>query len=438
MNLAQALRLTSSPCLALVGAGGKTTALFQLAGELAGPVILTASSHLALSQTMRADQHLVAATPADLASLEDGLQSGVTLVTGPLEGDRTTAISSGLQSWLHAFCEERALPLLIEADGARQKALKAPAEHEPPLPPFVETVVVTAGLSALGQPLTEQWVHRLEIYARLSGLAPGQPITTQAIASVLIHPEGGLKNIPPRARKVALLNQADTAEIQAQAKSLAERLWPAFDAILIASLLQKTIQAVIEPAAGIVLAAGESRRFGETKQLLEYHGQPFVRAATLAALEAGLSPVVVVTGAQAEAVEAAVRDLPVKIVRNPAWQSGQSASIKAGIAALPASAGSAIFLLSDQPQVGTGVLRALVERHAADLPAIVAPLVMDRRANPVLFDRAAFADLSRLTGDVGGRALFGKFPVTYLPWQDESLLIDVDTREDLSKLEHGG
>jgi molybdenum cofactor cytidylyltransferase len=81
------------------------------------------------------------------------------------------------------------------------------------------------------------------------------------------------------------------------------------------------------------------------------------------------------------------------------------------------------------------VLRALVERHSLDLSLIVAPQVQGQRSNPVLFDRLTFPDLLALTGDVGGRAIFSKHPVTTLPWYDESLLLDVDTPEDYERLE---
>ena len=76
-----------------------------------------------------------------------------------------------------------------------------------------------------------------------------------------------------------------------------------------------------------------------------------------------------------------------------------------------------------------------MERHAVDLPAIVAPLVAGQRANPVLFDRNTFPDLLELTGDVGGRAIFPKHPVTILTWHDEKLLLDVDTENDYQRLQ---
>jgi molybdenum cofactor cytidylyltransferase len=169
--------------------------------------------------------------------------------------------------------------------------------------------------------------------------------------------------------------------------------------------------------------------------LLDWHGQPFVRAVTTKALEAGLSPVIVITGAHANEVEDAIKNLSVTIVRNENWRSGQASSIRVGVQSLPSKTGSAIFLLTDQPQVTTTVISALIENHALQLNPIIAPLVNEnRRANPVLFDRITFPDLLTLEGDIGGRAIFSKHHVEYLPWHDDKLLLDVDTPEDYQRL----
>jgi molybdenum cofactor cytidylyltransferase len=97
--------------------------------------------------------------------------------------------------------------------------------------------------------------------------------------------------------------------------------------------------------------------------------------------------------------------------------------------------GAAVFLLADQPQIPAEVIRALTESHAREMQPILAPLVMEeRRANPVLFDRATFPDLLNLKGDVGGRAIFDKHRVEYIPWYDDSLLFDIDTPEDYERL----
>ena len=469
LTLVQALRTGPLPRIAFVGAGGKTTAVFQLARALSKAqdkaVIVTATSHLGAWQIPFADMHMIAETPATLEEDMNNLK-GVVLVTGELDGERTRPIDDQTLNWLHQYCDEHSLPLLIEADGSRQKPLKAWTDHEPPLPSFVNQVVQVVGITGMGKSLSDEYVHRPEVFSNLSGLSRGELVTTDALIRVLKHPDGGLKNIPAKARITALINQADTVELQAIAHGLVQPLLSVYDSVVISSLKQEAVFAVHEPIAVIILAAGESARYGKTKQLLDWKGKPFVRAVALTALEAGLSPVIVVTGANAEKVESAVKDLNVISVRNEDWKSGQGSSIKAGVKALTQpppglpqirhevnsfenndlnvsfgrgarsteGVGGAIFLLTDQPQITTSILRALVQKHAEGLYSIVAPMVMDRRANPVLFDREVFADLLTLEGDVGGRAIFHKHHVEYLPWHDDSLLLDIDTPEMYQRL----
>jgi molybdenum cofactor cytidylyltransferase len=91
-------------------------------------------------------------------------------------------------------------------------------------------------------------------------------------------------------------------------------------------------------------------------------------------------------------------------------------------------------LLVDQPQIPADLLRALVDTHASSLAPIVAPMVDGRRGNPVLFDRVTFPDFAGIEGDVGGRAVFSKHPVAWLPWLDASAALDVDTPADYQRL----
>lgn len=436
MDLFRALRVAPSSSIAFAGAGGKTTGIFQLAREIhrnvSQAIIVTATSHLGTWQTHLADQHIIAHTPSDVRNTE---LRGITLITGDIEGDRTQPISTDALSWLHASHKSISTPLLIEADGSRQKPLKAPKENEPPIPKWIDVVVYVAGLSALGKPLDEEFVHRTEVFAKLSGLKIGEIITPLALIRVLSNSEGGLKNIPSQAKRILLLNQAETPELQSIAQNMSRPLLAGFDSVIIANLKESVIHAVQEPIAGIILAAGESKRFGQVKQLLQWRGESFVHAVAKTAIESGLSPVTVVTGSDADAVARAVAGLDVQIVKNENWQSGQSSSVRTGLQALPQRTGAAIFLLADQPQIPVAVIRGLMEAHAKGLYPIVAPLVLqERRANPVLFDRDTFPDLMKLEGDVGGRAIFDKHRVEYLPWHDDSLLFDVDKPEDYPRM----
>lgn len=437
MLFSRALRLSppsshTEKIISFVGAGGKTTAIFQLARELPQPVLVTSTTHLGAWQLPLADHHIVAQKISDIDQREF---HGVTLITDSIQGERVAGVNKDILYWLCAYAKTyNNHTLLIEADGSRQKALKAPDEHEPAIPEFTAEAVVVAGLSGLGKPLNEEYVHRPQLFSTLSGLALNNSITPDSLIRVLTQPNGGLKNIPLGARRIAFLNQADTPELQSIGGAISAPLLEHFDLVIIGSLRQSKFQA-FERTAGIVLAAGGSTRFGQPKQLLDWHGEPFVRVVAQATLNSGLSPVLIVTGANAEEVEAKIRDLPVMIVRNENWQSGQASSIRAGVSALPANAGSAVFLLSDQPQITGDIIRALAEHHTTEPYPIVAPLVMmEQRANPVLFDRVTFSDLLKLEGDTGGRAIFSKYPVEYIPWHDDRLLLDVDKPEDYQRL----
>jgi molybdenum cofactor cytidylyltransferase len=449
LDLARALRLINpgqyysphSLRLALTGGGGKSTALFQLARQLPPPVLVTASTHLAVSQLSQADHHFQIRSLEDLSALDKQHFDGVVLLTGPVDGaGRTLGLSEDLLDKLHHLAAQRGAPLLVEADGSRRRPLKAPAEHEPAIPAFTNLSISVVGLSGLGKPLDQASVHRPERFAALSKLEFGAPVIPAAVVQVLLHRLGGLKNIPAQARRVVLLNQADDPELVQVAGEMAPQLLGGYQAVLAASLggATPTVHAVIEKTAGVILAAGGSSRLGRPKQLLDWHGAPLVRHVAGQALAAGLSPVVVVTGAKADQVRAALQGLPVSFAHNPAWESGQASSVQVGVRALPVECGAALFLLSDQPQTPTDLLRTLVQAHARTLSPLVAPRVHGQRANPVLFDAALFPELLMLSGDTGGRSLFShpqRFPVQWIDWDDPDLLLDVDTPADYRRLQ---
>ena len=176
---------------------------------------------------------------------------------------------------------------------------------------------------------------------------------------------------------------------------------------------------------------------GRTKQLLPWRGEALVRHVARAALDQGIKQVIIVVGAGGEEIKKELSDLPVKFVENPDWKSGQSSSLKAGLAALTGKTGGVIFLLADQPQVSPTLIQALIERHAETLAPIIAPLVDGQRGNPVLFDHLTFQDLLKIQGDTGGRALFARYSVSWIDWHDAGILHDIDTEEDYQRLLDG-
>jgi molybdenum cofactor cytidylyltransferase len=438
MDLVQRFRLSHNSKIALVGAGGKTTLMFQIARDFGAKVICTTSTHLALDQLGAADMHRIVTDPGEIPLAGDEYEGDVLLFTGPqVEANRVGSPSPEVLKELAQLADAWGCPMIIESDGARKLPIKAPAEHEPPIPDFVNVVITVIGLSGLGKPLREEWVHRPELYSKLVNLPVGDILESHHLVKGLISSQGGLKNIPPGARKILLINQVDSFPNWKTFYDQMDLLLDHYHAVGFSVLVDQMLLEVHERIAGVILAAGGSSRFGEPKQLLDWHGKPLVRHIADLAQEAGLSPVVVVTGADHDTVSEALSDSQVEVACNPGWASGQSSSVRTGIESVPGDVGGVLFLLVDQPLIPVELIHKLLQQHHRNPAAIIMPVFDGKAGNPVLFDRQVFHDLSQLGGDVGGRALFEKFPPRQVKWEDKSTQEDIDTPEDYQRIRFG-
>jgi molybdenum cofactor cytidylyltransferase len=186
--------------------------------------------------------------------------------------------------------------------------------------------------------------------------------------------------------------------------------------------------------AGLLLAAGRSRRFGSDKLCAKLNGKAVIRwsAEALAELEA----VFVVIPPGADATTQALSRLDVSFVVNLARDEGMASSIRAGVAALPDEVEAVIIALADQPRVSPEITRQLCDRWRAGGVSAVAPEYRDGRGHPVLFGRDCFDALLALRGDVGARSVLDTLGDRLaLVRVDEAMPIDVDTPEALSALQ---
>lgn len=189
-----------------------------------------------------------------------------------------------------------------------------------------------------------------------------------------------------------------------------------------------------EPRVGaVVLAAGASRRMGTNKMRLALDGEPLVRRAARRALAAGLSPVVVVLGHQADEVRAELDGLACDVALNPDFTGPTSGSLHRGLERLPAGVDAAVVVLGDMVEVTEEMLRAVVAAAASS----DAPLVVSRygevNAPPLLFRRSLFPELLAWTGEGCGKAVVQRHrdEALYLDWP-AGALSDVDTPEDFA------
>jgi molybdenum cofactor cytidylyltransferase len=446
MELRRALRIQPNEIVAFVGGGGKTGTMFRLADELAAEgqcVVTTTTTRIFSSQIALAPHHIVHARGQATRQLIEALAQGLTqhphiLVVGEPDHDIGKAFGVA-PDIVEAIAAAPGVDFILnEADGSRMRPFKAPADHEPVVPECTTLLVPVVGVDALGRPLTEKDVHRAARVAELAGVQVGVEVTPEMVASVMAHPLGGLKGLPPGARALPLVNKAESSAELSAAREIADQLlgYPRINAVAIGAVHREVpVTEVRGRVAAVVLAAGGSKRFGRPKQLLPWEGDTLLGHVVDVALASGAEPVVVVLGHQADACRAALDGRPVGLVVNPDWAEGQSTSVRAGLAALPANVSGALFPLVDQPGITPDVINALIQRHQATLAPVVWPEYQGRRGNPVLFDRDIFPHLARLKGDTGGRPVLQAYAphAERVAVFDPGVLFDIDTPDDYAQ-----
>lgn len=236
MRMREALHVRPGERVAFVGAGGKTSAAWRVLTELTGegyPVVFTTTTRIFEPEGVP----LLLEPDPSPAAVRGAMGDPPFLVLAagrgePYPGEVPTRPYRARPVKLVGLAPERidslarALPKvtwLVEADGAKRRKLKAPAEYEPVIPSGVDRVVVVGGLAALGRPLDERTVHRPERAARLLEVPFGTTITPEMVAALLAHPQGGLKGVPGSAAVVALLTQQE-GPAHPQAAAVAWRL----------------------------------------------------------------------------------------------------------------------------------------------------------------------------------------------------------------------
>ncbi|MBW1797851.1 MAG: putative selenium-dependent hydroxylase accessory protein YqeC [Deltaproteobacteria bacterium] len=227
-DLTSALGLGPREYVALVGGGGKTTLMSALADELRlkGKSLITSTTTKVWNWEVR-NWPNVLFDPSDPASHEElkaALKKHGHAFVGRrvLESGKVEGISPGLAGFLYR--ETDIDYLILEADGAAGRPVKAPADHEPVIPSSATVVVAIMGLEAMGKPLKKEFVFRPEQFSKVTGLNHGERITPGALARIFQSPEGLFKGAPVSAKRIAFLNKLDLVADDQVARDLAALL----------------------------------------------------------------------------------------------------------------------------------------------------------------------------------------------------------------------
>ncbi len=407
-----------------------------------GTVVLSATTHLALEQVGLADMHLQIDDALRESSWVD-CRNGLMLITGKHHDDslRTAGLASDQINWIHDALRDRDISLLIEADGSRCLPLKAPFSHEPVIPSWVDAVMVVAGLSGLGKPLSRDWVYNPDEFGRLAGMTLGEPVAAEHLAAVLIHREGGLKCIPPSAKRIVLLNQVNSPERLAVSMQIAHLCLQVYDAVVVADLklepgdnkLSSPVIAVHEPVSAVVLAAGRSRRMGQPKLVMPWGDETVIGHVVETLIMARIKDVVVVSGGASEEINQSLSGKPVRIIHNPEFSDREMlASFQLGLSEVGEKSQAALVVLGDQPQMQVRTIEAIMDAYRSSRPAIVVPSFQNRRGHPWLVDRSLWSSLLGLESDETLRNFLDEHrsEIEYIDSPDDTILRDLDTPAD--------
>lgn len=185
----------------------------------------------------------------------------------------------------------------------------------------------------------------------------------------------------------------------------------------------------------IVLAAGESRRFGRNKLLMPILGVPMIRRIVKGALDSVVDEVVVVLGFEAEIVMRAIDDLPCRIVVNERYSMGMSLSVKVGFRAVSSNTDAVIILPGDYPLVDSDVIDVVVETYRKTNAPIVIASYMGRRGHPLLLSRALFSELMEINEETMGlKSILSRHEeeIVLAETGKIGVLMDVDVPEDIN------
>lgn len=187
----------------------------------------------------------------------------------------------------------------------------------------------------------------------------------------------------------------------------------------------------------VILAAGEAKRMGKTKQLLPWGKQTLIEHAIHQHLKAGVSDVYVILGADSERIKKQIKNLPVRILENKDWKSGLGTSIAAAARHLignDTKIDGLLIALTDQPLLDSDYLNLFIQSFNKNPQKITATVYGEKFGVPVLFPISYLVALSNLSGNKGASALINaeKIDLTAVDPRDKA--IDIDTPEVYDRL----
>jgi len=226
--ISEALGLKEREVISLVGAGGKTTLMYRLAKELvfSGKRVVTTTTTKILEP--RPEETNLLFVDSDEKKIEEFVcqhlnqYRHLTVARERLGSGKLKGVSPDLVNALWSL--DKIDTIIVEADGAAGRPVKAPREWEPVIPTATTLVVAILGVDGVGRELNEENAFQPERISKITGIPVGEKLTDEAMAILMVHPEGVLKGAPSSSRVVAFFNKVDIPKGVTEAKDIARKI----------------------------------------------------------------------------------------------------------------------------------------------------------------------------------------------------------------------
>lgn len=438
MKLRKAFEVNRGDVVAFIGAGGKTSALIGLGYELLDEDwrILATTTCVIDEEQLRLMPHTMPynSNPEIISSalsehgfvfVYDSIRNGK--VYGPAI-EWTREVLDTIDSDV----------LLIEADTAEGRPLKAPLQGEPHIPPEASLVVPIASLAALDKPLDDEHIYNPQAMIEKYGYYEGSNVRSAWIAQVLRDDELGLQGIPEKARVVVFVNQTpEIGYLRGRARMIARLVLQSsrVNSVALGSVRGANPVYELQRSVGaIVLAAGRASRMGEPKVLLPWTKQHSIIEHIIHQLiRARIDHINVITGWYADEVKKLAKAMGARPIHNRSYKTGEMvSSLKAGLCAMPDNVSAALIILGDQPRIQPKVIYQVLKAYAEGQGDIIAPRYQTLRGHPILISRKYWSEILELRNYQSPREVINAHAneMTYIDVHTDSILRDVDTPED--------
>lgn len=459
MSLGDALNAKQDDVIAFVGAGGKTALILKLANELFKSdyrVAITTTTKIGTIERPEQSELVVESDVNKLISKLHNIQSQkkIPVLASGLDEDNKRLLGISPTTAGRLAIDIDIDCLLIEADGARRKTFKIPMAHEPVVPNCVNKLCIVLGLDALGKRINSENFYNSEGMIDF-GANFGEVLTPTRLRELLFQPSGYLRFAKDKRQIFVILNKLDKLDSSFNIHEIAYELFhPAIHRIIFSTTKTPTSPPVkliptnsAHRITGIILAAGESKRFIGIKQCVDIGGKTLLSHVVTQALDSKLDEIILVLGFKIDKIIQSLGNLvnknKLRIVKNPKYKQGMSTSLKAGLKAATedadVDANAVMIILGDQPKITTEHINHIIDTYKPTTASLSVPMIdtpsKTRPGHPVIIGQRLYPELMKITGDKGAREVV-KNNISYakiVSISDSGTQFQINTEVDLKK-----